>query len=399
MMSVVEQATAMGDDRLYKGRKSPLIILVGPYEPDRQASMERYAQLVQDSLRSLPVEHLLLRPQVLFGRMLNRFPSWRNHLAFVDKFLIFPKRIARTVNRNLHNRQVLLHVLDQGNSPCVPQNLRCPLITTCHDLIAAKAALGNSVSASVLKSPSHWFHSKVIETLERSQTVICVSDKTLAECRVHLKNTSTTLRRIYPPLDPFFSEPARSQSAQKKEILLHVGNSAWYKNRTGLFRIYSELRRQLTDCLDLHLYGEPLRDDERGLIMELNIDHHVVCHSHPSNEAIRRAYHRAAALIFPSLEEGFGWPPLEALACGCLVFTSNIAPMTETGGDAFQYFDPSDFKTAATQIASFLRLTVSEQAPQIQRGYARAAFFNVQQFTRDMSDVYATTFAAAPPSR
>jgi glycosyltransferase involved in cell wall biosynthesis len=63
-------------------------------------------------------------------------------------------------------------------------------------------------------------------------------------------------------------------------------------------------------------------------------------------------YSHAAGLIFPSLQEGFGWPILEAQACGCPVFTSNRAPMTEVGGDAAVYFDPTNPQAAAQVIAA-----------------------------------------------
>jgi glycosyltransferase involved in cell wall biosynthesis len=73
-----------------------------------------------------------------------------------------------------------------------------------------------------------------------------------------------------------------------------------------------------------------------------------------SNEDLCALYSRAEGLLFPSLEEGFGWPVLEAQASGCPVFTSNRAPMTEVGGDAAVYIDPNNPVTAAEVINQHL---------------------------------------------
>jgi glycosyltransferase involved in cell wall biosynthesis len=69
-----------------------------------------------------------------------------------------------------------------------------------------------------------------------------------------------------------------------------------------------------------------------------------------SNEELEALYSNALALIFPSLEEGFGWPIAEAQACGCPVATTNRPPMTEVAGNAAIFFDPAHPKEAAEAI-------------------------------------------------
>jgi hypothetical protein len=75
-----------------------------------------------------------------------------------------------------------------------------------------------------------------------------------------------------------------------------------------------------------------------------------------AEEDLRALYSGAEALLFPSLEEGFGWPIAEAQACGCPVVTSNRAPMTEVGGDAAFYVDPLDYESAAATTAGIIGL-------------------------------------------
>jgi hypothetical protein len=69
-----------------------------------------------------------------------------------------------------------------------------------------------------------------------------------------------------------------------------------------------------------------------------------------SHDELCALYASAVALLFPSLQEGFGWPVIEAQACGCPVFTSDLAPMNEIGGEGAVYVDPLDASAFATAI-------------------------------------------------
>jgi glycosyltransferase involved in cell wall biosynthesis len=90
-----------------------------------------------------------------------------------------------------------------------------------------------------------------------------------------------------------------------------------------------------------------------------------------TQEQLCAIYSAAQALIFPSFYEGFGWPIIEAQACGCPVFTSNRAPMTEVGGTAAIYFDPLDEEKAAECVAKNLRDT---------KMIVESGFDNIQRF-------------------
>ena len=87
---------------------------------------------------------------------------------------------------------------------------------------------------------------------------------------------------------------------------------------------------------------------------------------------------RASALVFPSLYEGFGLPPLEAMACGCPVACSNAAALPETVGDAARLFDPRDPQAIADAVLEVL----DEPAPWADRGLARAERFSWDETAR-----------------
>ena len=95
-------------------------------------------------------------------------------------------------------------------------------------------------------------------------------------------------------------------------------------------------------------------------------------------------YRRAAALVFPSLYEGFGQPPLEAMACGCPVACSDVASLPEVVGDAARLFDPSDAEAIAAGVLDVLAAPERWAA----RGLERAQLFSWEATARAHEDVY-----------
>jgi glycosyltransferase involved in cell wall biosynthesis len=119
-----------------------------------------------------------------------------------------------------------------------------------------------------------------------------------------------------------------------KPFFLHVGKDFWYKNRPGLIRIFSRLARYPEfSGHNLIMAGEVLSREEKSIV-NTNVPGRVFPTPLVDGQVLSCLYNLAEALIFPSLHEGFGWPLIEAQACGLPVFTSNRPPMTrsaETG--------------------------------------------------------------------
>ena len=96
-------------------------------------------------------------------------------------------------------------------------------------------------------------------------------------------------------------------------------------------------------------------------------------------------YRRAAALVFPSLYEGFGQPPVEAMACGCPVACSDVASLPEVVGDAARLFDPNDPRRDRRRRCSTCSPRRSEWSA---RGLERAKLFSWEATARAHEDVY-----------
>jgi glycosyltransferase involved in cell wall biosynthesis len=162
------------------------------------------------------------------------------------------------------------------------------------------------------------------------------------------------------PREPFLLYPARAWPHKNHERLLQAF--------ALLHRERPELRLVLTGGGDLRAAG---RDG-------------VEVRGHVTVDELVSLYRRASALVFPSLYEGFGQPPLEAMACGCPVACSNAASLPEVCGDAARYFDPEDIE----QIAGAVRDVLADPETWRRRGLERAAGFTWERTARAHEDVY-----------
>jgi glycosyltransferase involved in cell wall biosynthesis len=180
--------------------------------------------------------------------------------------------------------------------------------------------------------------------------------------RVRVVHSGVDHRRFNPTGEP------------REGFLLYPARAWPHKNHARLFEAFALLRRDRPG-LRLVLTGggdfPPLPEgvERRGLV--------------PIEELVS-LYRRAAALVVPSLYEGFGQPPLEAMACGCPVACSNAAALPEVVGDAARLFDPHDPQA----IAAAVRDVLDAPAEWTARGLAHAARYSWDATARGHEDVY-----------
>ena len=132
---------------------------------------------------------------------------------------------------------------------------------------------------------------------------------------------------------------------EREPFLLYPARPWPHKNHERLFEAFALLRRERPD-LQLVLTGGG--HDGRS------VPERVVVRGLVSGEELASLYRRAACMVFPSLYEGFGQPPLEAMACGCPVAASNIPAIAEACGDAAALFDPTDPEDIAAVVSGVL---------------------------------------------
>jgi glycosyltransferase involved in cell wall biosynthesis len=172
---------------------------------------------------------------------------------------------------------------------------------------------------------------------------------------------------------------------------MHIGGNQWYKNRPAVVRIFRELvRLPHFQAHQLILAGKPLTAALQREIEQSGLGDRIVPLIGVTNEDLQALYSNAAALIFPSLQEGFGWPIAEAQACGCPVITTNRAPMTEVAGDAAIQIDPNDPAGAAQIIAAGLH----RRDQLIQAGFENVSRFDPDTIADQYCDLYRTVLGS-----
>jgi len=364
------------------------ILLIANFKPDQQESMNRFCDLLLRGLAAHGHDVSVLRPEPFFVRLLPRPGSLRKWLGYVDKFLLFPLMLASRVRA-----YDIVHVCDHSNSLYTRFLRGKPNVVTCHDLMAVRSALED-----VPENPTGWsgriLQRAILRGLRRAQFVVCVSRQTQREVLRLAGRSESSTPCIYNGLNYQYSPMDKAQAFQRLETLtkdavhpffLHVGGNQWYKNRPGVLQIFECLRsREQFSNYRLVMVGKPFDQKMRSLIESRDLSDSVIELTSLPNEDLRALYSLAEGLLFPSLDEGFGWPIVEAQACGCPVFTSNRSPMTEVGGPAAIYFDPCNPAAACETIAG--NLGRREQLPS--QGLENAQRFSTHAMLQAYEEVY-----------
>lgn len=334
------------------------VLLVGNYLPDGQRSMQMYAAMLDEGLRARGHEVRLLRPP---ARLLAGMPNagtaakWA---GYVDKFVLF-----RSALRAAAGEAEVVHLCDHSNAMYVPLIAGRPHVVTCHDLLAIRSARGHFPQNRV-GATGRLFQRMITSGLQQAGSILCVSQKTRDDLERYLDVPASRLHLVpnalpwpYRPLERGEAQPRLAELGigAGDDYFLHVGGDHWYKNRPAVIAIFAELRRlpryarsklvMAGSALDARLRSAAARQGVADALLEA---------PGVSHEELQALYCGARALLFPSLEEGFGWPILEAQACGCPVATTARPPMSEVGGGAAILIDPEDAPAAADRIARAL---------------------------------------------
>jgi glycosyltransferase involved in cell wall biosynthesis len=378
------------------------VLLIANYGFDRQQSMVRVADLLESGLRSMGVNVKVTRPPLFFGRILPDRANLGKWLGYLDKFLLFPLILIRQA-RDCD----LVHIADHSNAMYGFWLGSKKTVTNCHDLLAIRSALGEfsehrtGFTGKILQK---W----ILAGLRRVGLIACISEATRQDALRLTGRSEREVSRIYLGLGKIFqAELERNLQANRTELdlpkktpsdqtaprtepcsttyILHVGGETWYKNRAGVFEIYSIVRKKLgPSSPDLIMVGPPLRNSGDGIFFLQDL----------SDQDLVILYRQAQLLLFPSLYEGFGLPVIEAQACGCPVVTTGRAPLTEIGGDGAAYIaNPMDSGAAADKVVEVLQLGPAEREQMKKRGFRNAAQFSEPEMTKGYFSLYTALLA------
>jgi glycosyltransferase involved in cell wall biosynthesis len=213
----------------------------------------------------------------------------------------------------------------------------------------------------------------------RAARVICISNSTrndliellkIPEAKVEVVHLASSLKL----------DDARSHSPEEAPYILQVGARAGYKNFLAAARACAPLMKDSRGITMICFGGPPFSPAEVEELAALGISHRVKKVS-GSDKDLATYYKHAIALVYPSLYEGFGLPPLEAMSLGCPVAASRVSSIPEVVGEAAVLFDPADVDSIRATVEQVVDST-SKREEMRAAGFQRARKFS----WRDTSD-------------
>jgi glycosyltransferase involved in cell wall biosynthesis len=180
------------------------------------------------------------------------------------------------------------------------------------------------------------------KTLNRVDHIICISHKTKKDLVEILNINKEKISVVHLGIDSdFFSnDDFNFDILFNKPYLLYVGHRSDYKNFSGLVKAFSSSLRLKFDFDIIAFGGGNFSKSEKTLIKSLGFDDSQIKHFDGDDNLLAFLYKNAKAFIYPSLYEGFGIPPLEAMASNCPVIVSDRSSIPEVVGNAGVYFNP-----------------------------------------------------------
>lgn len=283
-----------------------------------------------------------------------------------------------------------LQTLPVVRSGSRPDGREIPAVVTVHDLTV------------VLYPETHrlkvrWSQVPFLDrSLARARRIVAVSEATARDLRFHFPDTAERIRVVPEGVDPVFRPAAEDAAAEIREelgapggYLLYVGTLEPRKNVETLLDAWERLHDDREDDAPPLLLAGGGGWRNRGLRRRLaGLEPHGVRHlGRVEPERLVRLFQGASVFVYPSLYEGFGLPPLEAMACGVPVVASTASSLPEVVGNAGLLVPARDSRALAAEVARVL--DDPELARELgARGRARAARFTWERAAAQMAAVF-----------
>lgn len=375
------------------------IILIGNYPPDKQESMERFAQMLATGFSKEGHAAFIWRPVVFFGKGVKSTTmgvgKW---LGYIDKWMLFPFILRwRLLKKEYRTENIHFHICDHSNSYYLQQLPANRTVITCHDVLAIRGALGYEDAYVGASRAGKILQNWILNNLTSAKKLAAVSTMTYEQLNAldkkHTVNHAKNWRVIHNAFNADFRPMPQEETVvllRKAGVepgvpfLLHVGSGLPRKNRKLVIDMLMALGNQWNG--NICFAGEELEAELLGYTRSLGLKNRVISIVQPDHATLVALYSASAAFVFPSLSEGFGWPVIEAQACGVPVIASSFKPLPEVSGGAALHADPvkpADFANAFLSLQN--KITRNEL---IKKGFENSRRFDRSRMTLAYLDLH-----------
>ena len=291
--------------------------------------------------------------------------------------------------------------LDLLHSPCLtaPLRLKCESIVTIHDMIWFSSSNYSARAPVPFKRKlMNWYYSRVPQLAARkSSLVLTVSQASKDRITQKLGIPAEKIFVTYEAASPIFCQTQdveqiggiRTKYNLPSDYILAIGSADPRKNITTLVQAYAQLPADLKTAYQLAIvWTHPLMADTlMRQVKDLGLTECVRFLMHVPDEDLVLLFNGASLFVFPSLEEGFGLPPLEAMACGTPCVAANNSSIPEVVEDAAVLFDSDDPRALSETIAKVLR-DDELRYELTKKGLKRATYFSWEKCALDTIAAY-----------
>ena len=272
-------------------------------------------------------------------------------------------------------------------------NSPCPVVVTVHDLITIKHPLLRSTKVE------YYIYKYILSSLlKRAAAIITVSESTKKDLIKYFKLSNGLINIIYNGYNQstFHAEYEENSDLDilnkykvKPGYILFVGYITPKKNLDTLLSALALLKKQgKLNCKLVIVGSKGYRYSLiKNKIIELQLQENIVELGFVPDNELSAIYRNTSVFVYPSIYEGFGLPPLEAMACGCPVITSNTSSLPEVVGDAGIMVDPYDVDGLADAMHEVLT-NDGLRANMIKKGLERAKRFSWEKCAKETLKVY-----------
>ncbi len=282
----------------------------------------------------------------------------------------------------------LFHAPHYVLPPLVP----CRSVVTIHDCIHLMFPqyLPNRLALTYARA-------SIAMAARRATRVLTVSESSKRDILRFVDVEPSKIDVIYNAYDERFGVEPREEDVERVRerfqlhdpFVLYAGNVKPHKNLERLIDAFQVVRKRGVDNLKLVLIGDDISRYAalRRAVHRHQLHQHVRFLGFVPEETLAVMYRLASVFVFPSLYEGFGLPPLEAMASGTPVVTSNLSSLPEVAGDAAMLVDPYDPEAIAGGVYRVLTDAALRHSMRA-RGIERARQFSWEQSVRRVHDIY-----------
>ena len=353
------------------------IVLFRDFLEDNRTSMEVYSDNLEHALK--PIVHSL---QV--NSHIPSIPNWLSKYKLPHGFRIRYARYFSYPNQAKKNQGIINHIIDQSYGHLLNTLDPKRTIITVHDIIPILAWKGLIPKLSYPHFPL--LYKMSIKALSKARAIIAVSQNTKNDLIAHCGLNANNITVIHNGIDSRFCSFSKEKKKflrdrfgfpdQNTHVILISGFQS-YKNNLVSFQVVSKLQQQNKNVQLVWLGGNNKLCIEYS--KRVNLNNKAIPISNLSFDQIVELYNSVDCLLFPSLYEGFGFPPLEAMACGTPVIASNAASIPEVVGNAAIMLPPDDVDGLTEAVKGILENKMLRD-DYIKRGYA-----NTNRFTWERS--------------